>query len=196
MKTALLFPGLGALKVETLPELRKTPDFEAKYRDVCEVLGTDLEVSLQENRDHTSWSLFSALTNVHFLERARDSLDDPQYFTGYSVGQWTALYAAGALSFSELLHWVKKRGLCLDKCSEAEPGIMMAVSGVDESLLENVCLDLRNCGHFAAVSNYNAPGQFTLATKRIDIEVVMSKILKLTPRKLENLRWEEPCIPS
>ncbi len=86
-------------------------------------------------------------------------LPKPHFVAGHSLGEYTALVAAGALSFPDALALVRERGRLM---GEARSGSMAAVMGMEEEALEEVC---RLCGGDAplVIANYNCPGQYVLS---------------------------------
>lgn len=87
------------------------------------------------------------------------SLQCPYFVAGHSLGEYTALVAAGALTFPAALRLVRERGRLM---GEARDGSMAAVMGLDEETLEQVC---RSCGQAEplVIANYNCPGQLVLS---------------------------------
>jgi [acyl-carrier-protein] S-malonyltransferase len=83
----------------------------------------------------------------------------PDFVAGHSLGEYTALVAAGALSFPDALRLVRERGRLM---GEAQSGTMAAVIGLDEEVLEQVC---QTCGldEPLVIANYNCPGQLVLS---------------------------------
>ena len=83
--------------------------------------------------------------------------DDPAFVSGHSLGEYTALTAAGALAFAAGLRLVETRGRVTQSAADATPGRMAAVMGLDEAATEAVC---RNAG--AELCNINSPGQIVI----------------------------------
>ncbi len=92
---------------------------------------------------------------LHLPER----LPRPSLVAGHSLGEYTALVAAGALAFPDALRLVRERGRLM---GEARSGTMAAVIGLEEEALEEIC---RRCGDKAplVIANYNCPGQYVLS---------------------------------
>jgi [acyl-carrier-protein] S-malonyltransferase len=87
------------------------------------------------------------------------SLPAPQFVAGHSLGEYTALVAAGALTFPEALRLVRERGRLMGK---ARSGSMAAVLGLDEAVLEEICRQYSALGALV-IANYNCPGQLVLS---------------------------------
>jgi [acyl-carrier-protein] S-malonyltransferase len=197
---ALLFPGQGSQAVTMLDELTGLEPFRRRYRSFTDVLGYDLLADLRAGRTsihaNLTGSLMILLANVISLDLLRQSgsLRGPIIgMAGYSVGQWVALHAAGAMTFEQLVRVVHRRATVMDDCAAANPGRMIAVIGVGEEDLENCCSQLRDRGVFAAIANYNAVGQFTLSVRKEAVPEVMQEVQSLKPMKAIELQAAGPC---
>jgi [acyl-carrier-protein] S-malonyltransferase len=82
----------------------------------------------------------------------------PAFVAGHSLGEYTALVAANVLRFTDAIRLVRERGRLMQKAGEIRPGGMIAVIGLDEPALREVC---RESG--AEIANYNCPGQIALS---------------------------------
>lgn len=89
----------------------------------------------------------------------------PTYLAGHSMGEYTALVAAGALSFADGLRLVRERGRLMKEAGKLHPGQMAAVIGLDTLALEQVCREASGTGELEGVqiANYNAPGQIVIS---------------------------------
>ncbi len=83
-------------------------------------------------------------------------------FAGHSLGEYTALVAAGVLDFATALKLVRERGRLMQAAAEATPGGMMAVLGLADEAVEEVCRAVGS-GGTVVVANYNAPGQIVIS---------------------------------
>lgn len=83
-----------------------------------------------------------------------------RFVAGHSLGEYTALTAAGALGFEDALRLVRLRG---ELMAQAHEGTMAAVIGLDEGPLEAVCREASSAGGLVVVANYNAPGQLVIS---------------------------------
>jgi [acyl-carrier-protein] S-malonyltransferase len=82
----------------------------------------------------------------------------PQFVAGHSLGEYTALVAAGALSFEEGLRLVQARARLMEEAGRREPGTMAAILGLDAAILEQVCGE-----HGVEIANLNAPDQIVIS---------------------------------
>ncbi len=84
----------------------------------------------------------------------------PEMVAGHSLGEFSALVAAGALSFEDGLKLVSKRALAMQKACEAEPSTMAAIVGMDDETVEQVCAEIDGV---VVPANYNCPGQLVIS---------------------------------
>ncbi|MGF1528567.1 MAG: ACP S-malonyltransferase [Candidatus Competibacterales bacterium] len=168
---ALVFPGQGAQEPALLQRIATLPGFARRHRWICELLGFDLQERLTReptliNANGVS-SLLTVLASLCALELWRESAtgtQQPLGMAGYSVGQWSALHAAGSMDETTLLALVVERAHLMDKAlAENPPSGMLAVIGVPQEGLAGLCADAIDRGFQLFIANENAPGQFTLS---------------------------------
>jgi len=203
---ALLFPGQGAHDVKMLDGVRELPAFAERYALVCDALGSSpLEAVAAGNADYLNQNRVTALLTLLVSSLSLDRFHEAtggraDFVSGYSVGQWTALYAAGALSFEELVTVVAKRSALMDACFTEIPGAMLAVIGLKAEVLENLCDGLRAKSHRVWVSNYNCVGQYTLAGTGEAIAHAESALADLKPKKIARVpvsgAWHTPLLAA
>ncbi|MDD5486096.1 MAG: ACP S-malonyltransferase [Dehalococcoidales bacterium] len=168
LKTAYVFPGQGAQKVGMgkdfytySPTARHIFDLtddvlDYKLSRLC-FEGPADELTLTKNAQPaifvTSYAFFQA-------SRAAGVLPEPSYMAGHSLGQYTALTEAGALSFQDALRIVATRASLMEEAGRQNPGVMIALIGADLNFAEDIC---RKTG--VEISNINAPGQIIVAGK-------------------------------
>ena len=141
--------------------------------------------------------LVSSLSLDLFHEKTGGRAD---FVSGYSVGQWTALYAAGAVTFAQLVEIVAMRSALMDDCFVDIPGAMLAVIGLKAEVLENLCDGLRAKSHRVWVSNYNCVGQYTLAGSGEAIAHAEDALAELKPKKAARVpvsgAWHTPMLAA
>ena len=168
------------------------PGFKSKYETLCDRLAfSPLEHVEKDSTAINSNRISSALTalaSVLALDVYRSSsAEQAQVYSGYSVGQWTALYAAGVLNFESLIEVIAHRASLMDACSAKRPGGMLAVIGVAPEPLLELCVGLSSPEEFITISNYNCYGQYTLSGDVALIEVAQEAITKLSPKKVARI---------
>ena len=87
----------------------------------------------------------------------------PDMVAGHSLGEFSALTAAGALSFEDGLTLVYKRALAMQKACEMQQSTMAAVLGLDDKCVEDICKEINDNGEIVVAANYNCPGQVVIS---------------------------------
>lgn len=87
----------------------------------------------------------------------------PDMVGGHSLGEFSALVAAGALSFEDGLKLVATRANAMQKACEANPGTMAAIIGLPDEKVEEVCAEVSTEGNVVVAANYNCPGQLVIS---------------------------------
>lgn len=186
---ACLFPGQGAQALEMLDGVRHTRAFAERYALVCQALGEDVDRALANqqpdflNRNAVS-SLLTVLVSTLSYDGWLASTPPPAYVAGYSVGQWTALYAAGVVAFPLLVEIVKNRAALMDACLAKTPGGMIGVIGLGEKAIHDLVFQLQTEGHQVEISNYNCLGQYSLSAAADAMQPTLQAIQAREPRKV------------
>ena len=88
---------------------------------------------------------------------------DAEMTAGHSLGEFSALVVAGALSFEDGLKLVSKRAMAMQKACEAAPSTMAAIIGLSDDVIEKVCAEVSSEGNIVVPANYNCPGQLVIS---------------------------------
>lgn len=88
---------------------------------------------------------------------------DAEMVGGHSLGEFSALVAAGALSFEDGLKLVSQRAMAMQKACEAAPSTMAAIIGLDDAKIEEICASISKPGYVVVPANYNNPGQLVVS---------------------------------
>jgi len=189
-RTALLFPGQGAHALTMLDGLTACPSFGERHACIVERLQVDPlrrpDAAELINTNPVS-SLFTVLASSLSLDLLRAQGTRPTALAGYSVGQWTALYAAGVVSFEQLVDIVHTRAAFMDECFAERSGAMLAVIGLSLPAVEQVCQELQADGWFLAVSNHNCVGQYSLSGELAAVERAIPLLAAMQPKKIQRL---------
>lgn len=163
MKHAYVFPGQGAQSVGMGKDLYdQVPRARELFERANEILGfriTDImfggtDEELRQTRV-TQPAVF-----LHSVILAEALGIKPDATAGHSLGEFSALVAAGALSFEDGLRLVSKRALAMQQACEAQPGTMAAILGLDDPTIEQACAAIDGV---VVAANYNSPGQLVIS---------------------------------
>ena len=105
----------------------------------------------------------------------------PAAVAGHSLGEFSALVAAGVLSFADALRLVRERAGAMQAAADAEPGTMAAVLGLDDEMIEAACAEL---GEVVVPANYNSPGQLVISGTQAGIERATRVLTDLGARRV------------
>lgn len=174
MSYAVLFPGQGSQFVGMGADLfAARPDLVGRAAD--EILGFSLEdVCLrgpEERLTRTEYAQPALFCLAYALwDVMADRVPAPAAAAGHSLGEYTALTAAGVLGYGDALAVVAARGKAMAAAADARPSTMAAVIGAGPDQVESVCDDRRRRGGRLWVANLNAPGQVVVAGSVEDVE--------------------------
>jgi [acyl-carrier-protein] S-malonyltransferase len=142
------------------------------------------EARLQETQ-HAQPAIF--VTSVACLEAARErgviSESAPEFVAGHSLGEYTALHAAGALTFEDGLRLVQERGCLMQEAAGQQAGIMAALLGLEEDAVADICKETG-----AEICNLNAPGQIVVGGAESAVEAAMALALERGARRSVQLK--------
>lgn len=111
-----------------------------------------------------------------------DSLEEkPAMVAGHSLGEFSALVAAGALSFEDGLRLVHARALAMQKACEANPSTMAAVLGMDDEVVARICEEI---DEVVVPANYNSPGQIVISGSNKGIEIACQKLAEAGAKRV------------
>ena len=172
MKTAYLFPGQGAQFVGMGKEVAEQfPAAKAIFDKANKIIGFDLtKICFEgpaEELNTTTMSQPAIFTvSAALLEIFRSSGGPkPDVSAGLSLGEYTALYGAGVISFENALTLVKLRGQAMQAAAKATNGGMVAIIGLDEEKIKELCTEAGE-GQLLEPVNFNCPGQIAISGER------------------------------
>ncbi len=175
-KVAFIFPGQGSQTVGMGKDFFENSDIaKDMISKASDRLGIDFEKLLfeeNENLGKTEFTqpailLVSSIACAIFKEKCNIT---PEFVLGHSLGEFSALVAAGAMDYLDAVELVHKRGLFMtEACSGGGAG-MMALVGIDDATVERVCEEQRALGKKVWPANYNMDGQLVLAGIKADLE--------------------------
>ena len=179
-KTAFVFPGQGSQKVGMLAELAEQfSGVKETFAEASEAIGFDLWHIAQsgEGLNQTEFTQPVLLTASIALWRVWLELGGvaPKYLAGHSLGEYSALVAAGSLSLGDAVKLVNLRGKLMQDAVPQGAGAMAAILGLDDAKVVELCQQVtaQENGSVEA-ANYNAQGQVVIAGATTAVEAVMS----------------------
>lgn len=190
MKKAYVFPGQGAQFVGMGKDLYdNNPAAREMFEKANEVLGfriTDLMFEGTED-DLKQTKVTQPAIFLHSVILAASLGDEfkPDMVAGHSLGEFSALVAAGALSFEDGLRLVATRALAMQKACEANPSTMAAVLALPDEKVEAICAEIDDV---VAPANYNCPGQVVISGTNEGIDKACEKLLAAGAKRALKLK--------
>lgn len=174
MKFAFLFPGQGSQSVGMMVGFGDNPVIKQTFVEASDILGVDFWAMATEPNDllnltqHTQPLMLTAgvATARAYVEAGGAK---PSILAGHSLGEYSALVAACALTFADALPLVKYRAEVMQSAVPEDVGAMAAILGLDDEVVRAVCLEAAQNEVLEAV-NYNSPGQVVIAGHKVAVE--------------------------
>jgi len=175
---AYVFPGQGAQFVGMGKDLYENSTAAREmFEKANAILGfriTDLMFSgTDEDLRQTKVTQPSIFLHSVILAKVLGDEFSPNMVAGHSLGEFSALVAAGALSFEDGLRLVAARAMAMQKACEKEPSTMAAVLGLDDAKVEEIC---RSIDEVVVPANYNCPGQLVISGSVKGVEIACQKL--------------------
>ena len=165
---AFVFPGQGAQFVGMGKDLYdNNPLAKELFEKANDILGfriTDIMFS-GTDEELKQTKVTQPAVFLHSVISALCMGEDvaPDMVAGHSLGEFSALVAAGALNFEDGLKLVYARAMAMQKACEAAPSTMAAIVGLDDATIENVCTEINTENNVVVPANYNCPGQLVIS---------------------------------
>ena len=169
MSTAFIFPGQGSQSVGMMAQLAEASSgIRSTFDEASNILGYDLWQLVSdgpaEQLNATEYTqpamLVAGVASWRAWQAAGGS--NPAAMAGHSLGEYTALVCAGALSFTDAVSLVRDRALFMQEAVPEGEGAMAAVLGLDDDAVRHLC-EANSAGEVLQPVNYNAPGQVVVA---------------------------------
>lgn len=180
---AVVFPGQGSQSIAMLADWKKHQSVvDAVLQEARTALGYDLGAMIaegpKEKLDQTSITQPAMLAagvvawKIWQAQRAKHKIAAPVLLAGHSLGEYTALVAAGVLDFSDALRLVEYRGQCMQEAVAEGEGAMAAILGLEDEQVLEACALASAEGIVEAV-NFNSPGQVVIAGETIAVDAAI-----------------------
>lgn len=189
-KKAFVFPGQGAQFVGMGKDLYEN-DAQARemFEKANEILGfriTDLMFEgTEEDLRQTKVTQPAIFLHSVILAKVLGDEFNPDMVAGHSLGEFSALVAAGALSFEDGLRLVAKRAMAMQKACELQPSTMAAVLALPDEKVEEICASI---DEIVAPANYNCKGQLVISGSIEGVEKACEKLLEAGAKRALKLK--------
>ncbi|HBG41075.1 ACP S-malonyltransferase [Limibacterium fermenti] len=190
MKTAYVFPGQGAQFSGMGKDLYETsPLAKALFEKANDILGFRITDSMFSGTDEElrQTKVTQPAIFLHSVILAKTLGDDfkPDMTAGHSLGEFSALVTAGAMSFEDGLTLVYKRALAMQKACEATPSTMAAILALPDEKVEEICASI---DEIVVPANYNCPGQIVISGTLAGIEEACEKMKEAGAKRALTLK--------
>ena len=195
---AFVFPGQGSQSVGMLAELAELhPQVRDTFAEASDGAGTDLWALSQggpeemlNRTEYTQPALLAAGIAVWRAWQAQGGAQ-PALLAGHSLGEYTALVAAGALSLKDGAHLVRLRGQLMQDAAPAGTGAMAAVLGAEDDVVRAVCEEASG-SQVVVPANYNSPGQIVIGGDAATVDRALALLAERGVRKAVKLAVSVP----
>ncbi|MEN5209390.1 ACP S-malonyltransferase [Stenotrophomonas terrae] len=197
-RLAFVFPGQGSQSIGMLAELAELhPQIRETFAEASEGAGVDLWALSQggpeeqlNRTEFTQPALLAASIAVWRLWNAQGGAK-PAVLAGHSLGEYTALVAAGALTLHDGAHLVRLRGQLMQDAAPAGVGAMAAVLGAEDALVLEVCAEAAG-SQVVVPANFNSPGQIVIGGDAAAVDRALALLAEKGVRKAVKLAVSVP----
>jgi len=202
-KVAYIFPGQGSQYVGMGKDLyEQSEKARALFNRADAILGFDIskicfygpEETLRQTMNTQPALFLHSMVLLNLMLRNNASM-----VAGHSLGEYSALVAAGALSFEDGLKLVRLRGEQMQQAGEKQRGTMAAIVGLEPQIVENICSDASDAG-IVQCANFNSPGQIVISGSvpgvKKAMEIAKTRGAKLVKELVVSGAFHSPLMKS
>ncbi|GAA4871318.1 ACP S-malonyltransferase [Paenibacillus vulneris] len=197
-KVAFVFPGQGAQAVGMGRDIYESdPAAKAIFDRADQALGYSLSSLIFDGPDselkityHTQPALLT--TSVAYLELFKSKGLQPDYLAGHSLGEYSALVAAGVLSFEDAVRTVRARGEFMDQAVPSGQGAMAAVLGGEREALQKLCSEVSKEAGVVELANLNCPGQIVISGSKEGVQAIVERGKEIGAKRVIPLEVSGP----
>lgn len=198
-KTAFVFPGQGSQSVGMLADVAAADNtVMSVFAEASDVLGYDLWDLVQNGpedklnqTEYTQPALLSASIALWRVAMARGA-PGPDVVAGHSLGEYSALVAAGVIGFGDAVSLVQQRGRFMQTAVPLGQGGMAAVLGLDDDQVRSICASASGDQGIVQAVNFNAPGQVVIAGQNAALEAAIAACKDAGARRVMPLSASAP----
>lgn len=180
-----LFPGQGAQFSGMGKELYESSSTAKRlFKEANEILGWDIDQLMfdgtEDELKQTKVTQPAIFIHSVITAKVRGQQKDPGMAAGHSLGEFSALTVAGALSFEDGLYLVNERALAMQDATDETEGTMAAILGLEDEVIEEICASIDDV---VVPANYNSPGQLVISGSVSGIETAVEKLNEAGARR-------------
>ena len=199
MDFAFVFPGQGSQSLKMMDSQLNSNIIQETFEIAKNTLGCDFLSMLQEDTPDTinqtinTQPLVLTAGYAMYCEWIKKGGRLPNIMAGHSLGEWTALVAAGVIDFKDALKLVALRAKSMQEAVKPGDGAMAAVLGLDDDVIVSVCneVETETAGVVAGV-NFNSPGQVVIAGSTASVARASEVLKEKGARKVQSLPVSVP----